>query len=52
MTRLRLSLHDRQDDLDTFGDVVLNVMPSSSPSKEFGDDGALNESRLTDAISS
>lgn len=60
MTRLRLILHDRQDDrdesFDCRGDVVLKVMLSScvwiSSSTAIGDDGALNESRFTDAISS
>lgn len=60
MTRLRLILHDRQDDrdesLDCRGDVALKVMLSScawiSSSRAIGDDGALNESLFTDAISS
>lgn len=60
MTRLRLILHDRQDDrdesLDCRGEVALKVMLSScawiSSSRAIGDDGALNDNRFTDAISS
>lgn len=56
MTRLLLSLHDRQDERDDsfefMGDVVLKLIPSSCDSSVSGDDGSLNESRLTEAISS